>query len=81
MRKCYEVYSRTKTDLAYCGIKSDVVQTRSCSRPCTRHLQMDFKWKTSPWSQVSLFVMLKNIFENKQEIFIFKVLGKMRYWL
>lgn len=53
IKKCYEVYSRTFTDLTNCGVSlNETVQTKSCSRPCARHIQLDFKWKTTPWGQV-----------------------------
>ena len=55
-RRCFETVSRNFTDLVNCGIYPNVTKTvtRSCYRPCVRHVRHAFEWRATDWKPVRL---------------------------
>ena len=53
-QKCYETVTRQYLNVSLCGLKEQINRTRSCYKPCIRHLNLiSFEWKTGSWSSCS----------------------------
>jgi hypothetical protein len=53
-KKCYETITRQFYSLSFCGITSLNNITRSCYKPCIRHLNhIRFEWKSNSWGNCS----------------------------
>lgn len=55
-RRCYETVTKTFTDISHCGLSyTDKPITRTCYRPCVRHVRHAFNWRATGWKSVSIF--------------------------
>lgn len=50
-QRCYESITKKYYNLTYCGLNTIENKTRSCYKPCIRHLNhVSFEWKAGLWS-------------------------------
>lgn len=55
-RRCYESVTKQFVDTAYCGLSNATkIVTRTCYRPCVRHVRNTFEWRASDWKSVRHF--------------------------
>lgn len=77
-RRCFETVTKTFVDLAHCGL-SDASKpiTRTCYRPCVRHVRHAYEWRVTDWKRVWARINLNtNVCIHISVFYLFKCSSK-----
>lgn len=62
VRRCHESVTKSDVDIAYCGLSNASKPiTRTCYRPCVRHVRTAFDWRATDWKSVRAYRPHKHI--------------------